>query len=70
MVLRVLQGVQVIIEKDPVSQGTHDALASLEHGHERLLNKVDVLYCLLNIHDRFPELDSVNFKFVQTLLLA
>ena len=67
---RALQGVQAIIEKGPVSQGTHDALASLECGHERLLNKVDVLYSLLNIHNRFPELDGVNFEFVQTLLLA
>jgi len=67
---RALQGVWAIIEKGPVSQGTHDALASLKRGHERLLNKVDVLYSLLNIHDRFPELDGVNFEFVQTLLLA
>jgi len=67
---RALQGVRAIIEKGPVSQGTRDALASLEHGHERLLNKVDVLYSSLNIHNRFPELDGVNFEFVQTLLLA
>jgi len=67
---RALQGVWAIIEKGPVSQGTRDALASLERGHERLLNKVDVLYSSLNIHNRFPELDGVNFEFVQTLLLA
>jgi len=67
---RVLQGVQAIIEKGPVSQGTRDALASLKRGHKRLLNRVDVLYCSLNIHDRFPELDGVDFEFVQTLLLA
>ena len=35
-----------------------------------LQHKVDALYSSLNIHDRFPELDSVNFEFVQTLLLA
>ena len=67
---RALKGVQAIIEKAPVSQGTHDALANLECGHERLLNKVDALYSSLNIPDRFPELDSVNFEFVQTLLLV
>ena len=67
---RTLQGVRTIIEKGPASQETHDALANLEHGHERLLSKVDVLYSSLNIHDRFPELEGVNFEFVQTLLLA
>ncbi|KIM60109.1 hypothetical protein SCLCIDRAFT_124951, partial [Scleroderma citrinum Foug A] len=67
---RVLQAVWAIVEKGPVSQGAHDALASLERGHERLLNKVDTLYSSLNVHDRFPELDGVNFEFVQILLLA
>jgi len=67
---RTLQGVRTIIEKGPASQETHNALANLERGHERLLSKVDVLYSSLNIHDRFPELEGVNFEFVQTLLLA
>ena len=61
---------QAIVEKGLVSQGAHDALASLKCSHERLLNKVDTLYSSLNVHDRFPELDSVNFEFVQTLLLV
>ena len=52
-----------------VSQETHDALANLEWGHERLLSKVDVLYSSLNIHDRFPELEGMKFEFIQTLLL-
>ena len=67
---RTLQGVRTIIEKGPVSQETRDALANLERGHERLLSKVDVLYSSLNIHDRFPELEGVNFKFIQNLLLT
>ena len=67
---RVLQAVQAIVKKGPVSQGADDALARLERGHERLLNKADTLYSSLNVHDRFLELDSVNFEFVQTLLLA
>ncbi|KIK10825.1 hypothetical protein PISMIDRAFT_20060 [Pisolithus microcarpus 441] len=67
---RALQGVRVIVEKSPASQGALDALASLERGHERLLHKVDTLYASLNIQDRFPELDGVCFEFVQTLLLA
>ena len=67
---RTLQGAQSIIEKARVSQETHDALASLERGHKRLISKLDVLYASLNIHDRFPELDGVNVRFVQILLLA
>jgi len=67
---RALQNVRTIIEKGQVSQDARDALASLERGHERLLDKVDALYSSLNIQDRFPELDGVNFQFVQTLLLA
>ena len=65
-----LQNVWTIVEKGQVSQDAWDALASLEHGHERLLDKVDALYSSLNIQDRFPELDGINFQFVQTLLLA
>lgn len=67
---RALQNVRTIIEKGQVSRDTRDALASLKCGHERLLDKVDALYSSLNIQDRFPELDGVNFQFVQTLLLA
>ncbi|KIK25367.1 hypothetical protein PISMIDRAFT_96805, partial [Pisolithus microcarpus 441] len=67
---RVLQGVQAIVKKGPASQGALDALASLECSHEQLLHKVDTLYALLNIQDRFPELDGVSLEFVQTLLLA
>ncbi|KAI6122052.1 hypothetical protein F5141DRAFT_998807, partial [Pisolithus sp. B1] len=67
---RALQSVQAIIERGPASQSTLDTLASLECGHERLLHKVDSLYSSLHVHDRFPELSSVSFKFVQTLLLA
>ncbi|KIK16302.1 hypothetical protein PISMIDRAFT_15932 [Pisolithus microcarpus 441] len=67
---RALQGVRVIVEKGPASQCSLDALASLEHGHDWLLHKVDTLYSLLNIQDRFLELDGMSFEFVQTLLLT
>ena len=66
---RTLQGVRTIIEMGSVSQEMHDALANLEWGHERLLSKVDVLYSSLNIHDRFPKLEGMNFEFKQMLLL-
>jgi len=67
---QALQNVRTIIEKGQVLQDARDTLASLERGHERLLDKVDALYSSLNIQDRFPELDGINFQFVQTLLLA
>jgi len=47
-----------------------EALESLERGHDHLLNKVDILYTSLNIHDKFPELHSVSLEFVRILLLA
>ena len=66
----MLQKVRVMLDRGPASQGAHDALASLECGHERLLCKVDALYSSLDIPARFPDLDGVGFEFVQTLLLA
>jgi len=59
-----------MLDRGPASQGAHDALASLERSHERLLCKVDALYSSLDIPARFPDLDGVGFKSVQTLLLA
>jgi hypothetical protein len=34
------------------------------------MDKVDVLYASLNIHNKFPELEGINIEFVWTLLLA
>ena len=64
-----LQAAHTLIEKD-ATQDTLEALGSLECSHERLLNKVDLLYASLNIHDRFPELHGVDLEFVRTLLLV
>jgi len=64
-----LQAACTLIQKD-ATQDTLKALGSLECSHERLLNKVDLLYALLNIHDRFLELHGVGLEFVRTLLLA
>ncbi|KAG1745891.1 uncharacterized protein EDB91DRAFT_1268520 [Suillus paluster] len=50
------------------TEETLDAVASLERSHEHLMNKVEVLYSSLNIHDRFPELQDVDLDFVQTLM--
>jgi len=66
---KALQAAQMIIEKDAM-QDTLEALQSLEHSHDQLLTKVDVLYTSLNIQDRFPELHGVNLEFVHTLLLT
>jgi len=66
---KALQAAWTIIERD-ATQDTLEALQSLERSYNRLLTKVDVLYTLLNIQDRFPELHGVNLEFVRTLLLA
>ena len=66
----MLQKVRVMLDRGPASQGAHDALASLERGHERPLCKVNALYSSLYIPARFPDLDGIGFEFVQTLLLA
>jgi len=59
----MLQAARTLIQKD-ATQDTLKALGSLECSHERLLNKVDLLYALLNIHDRFLELHGVGLEFV------
>ncbi|KAI5983564.1 hypothetical protein F5J12DRAFT_899644 [Pisolithus orientalis] len=66
---QALQAACTIIEKD-VTEDTLEALESLECSHDHLLNKVDLLYASLNIHDKFPELNSVNIEFIWMLLLA
>ncbi|KAG2114308.1 uncharacterized protein F5147DRAFT_570583 [Suillus discolor] len=43
---------------------------ALQRHHQRLMDKVDVLYASLNVHDKFPELEGINIEFVRTLLLA
>ena len=48
---RVLQLARVTIEKGNTSSGVLDVLASLEHGHARLMMKTEALYSSLNVHD-------------------
>ncbi|KIK31983.1 hypothetical protein CY34DRAFT_102411, partial [Suillus luteus UH-Slu-Lm8-n1] len=67
---KALQATSEVISKGNASQCTRDAIESLERSHQRLMDKVDVLYASLNVHDRFPELEGINIEFVRTLLLA
>jgi hypothetical protein len=67
---KALQATSEVITKGNVSQHTLDVIESLEQSHQCLMDKVDVLYTSLNIHDKFPELEGINIEFVQTLLLA
>ncbi|KAG1775772.1 hypothetical protein EV702DRAFT_1198975 [Suillus placidus] len=67
---RALQATRAVVEKGSATKETLDALDSLERSHDRLMNKVEVLYSSLNVHDRFPELQGVDLDFVQTLLMA
>jgi hypothetical protein len=67
---KALQATRTVVEKGSVTEETLDALESLERSHDRLMNKVEVLYSSLNVHDRFPELQGVDLDFVRTLLMA
>jgi hypothetical protein len=67
---RALQATCSVVEKGLVSEETLDAITRLEHSHEHLMTKVEVLYMSLNVYDRFPELQDVDLDFVRTLLMA
>ncbi|KAG1887308.1 hypothetical protein F4604DRAFT_1917113 [Suillus subluteus] len=60
---RALQATRTVVEKGSVTEETLDALESLERSHDRLMNKVEVLYASLNVHDRFPELEGSFFEW-------
>lgn len=45
-------------------------MESLERTHDRLQKKVDNLYGSLNVHQLFPELEGIDFDFLQALLMA
>ena len=67
---KALQVTRTVVEKGTNTDETLDALESLERSHDRLMNKVEVLYASLNVQDRFPELQGVDLDFVRTLLMA
>lgn len=59
-----------MLAKESHSDDTLEALESLERGHDRLMEKVEILYSSLNIHDKFPELKGIDLDFVRILLMA
>jgi hypothetical protein len=65
-----LQSTRSMLEKGSALQDTLEALEALERGHNRLMDKVEVLYASLNIQERFPELEGINLDFVRLLLMA
>lgn len=67
---RALQATRVMLAKESHSDDTLEALESLERGHDRLMEKVEILYSSLNIHDKFPELKGIDLDFVHILLMA
>jgi hypothetical protein len=52
------------LEKDEGAVHTLDTLDSMECTHSRLLDKIEALYSLLNVQDKFPELEGVSLDFV------
>ncbi|KIM58044.1 hypothetical protein SCLCIDRAFT_129153, partial [Scleroderma citrinum Foug A] len=67
---KAIQTAKNAIQKESAAPDTLSALASLEHTHDRLITKVEVLYASLNIQTKFPELDGIGLNFIRTLLLA
>ena len=67
---KAIQTAKNAIEKESTVADTLSTLASLEHTHDRLITKVEVLYASLNIQTKFPELDGISLDFIRTLLLA
>ncbi|KAG1722374.1 uncharacterized protein EDB91DRAFT_1240225 [Suillus paluster] len=67
---QALQAMRVMLTKESHSDDTLEALESLKRGHDRLMDKVEVLYSSLNIHDNFPELKGIDLDFVCILLMA
>ena len=63
-----VQSMRIALQKSHASSDSLEVLASLQRSHARLLNKVDILYASLNVHDKFPELKGVNLEFVQILM--
>ncbi|KIJ09255.1 hypothetical protein PAXINDRAFT_17653 [Paxillus involutus ATCC 200175] len=65
-----LQATHTMIEKCSTSTETLDALDSMECSQAHLLKKIETLYALLNMQDKFPELQGVQLDFIQVLLMA
>jgi len=69
---RALRSTRTAMENNSEDVGNEalTVLQGLERAHGLLMEKVDALYASLNVHERFPELDGVNFKFIRLLILA
>ncbi|KAG1801850.1 uncharacterized protein BJ212DRAFT_1450041 [Suillus subaureus] len=67
---QALQTTCTMLKREAASDNTMVTLDGLERGHQCLMEKVEALYALFNIQDRFPELQGVNLNFVHTLLMA
>jgi hypothetical protein len=67
---RTLRTARATLVKSTPGRHTQDLLAGLDRTHDRLKSKVDDLYASLNVTDAFPELQGIDFDFIQTLLMA
>src|ERR1700722_16516320 len=67
---RTIQAACTTLVKSASKEKTQDLLAGLDRTHARLKRKVDSLYSSLNVADVFPELQGIDFDFIQTLLMA
>jgi hypothetical protein len=65
-----IQMTHTTIFKSLSSKESFHLVKSLQETHEHLKMKVEALYTSLDVHESFPELQGLDFKFVQTLLMA
>ena len=61
---KTIQTVKSTMKKESLSDNTLAALGSLEHTHNHLITKVNVLYGSLNVQAKFSELDGISLDFV------
>jgi hypothetical protein len=67
---RTIQTARAMLGKSSPNSNSSDQLSSLERTHDRLKSKVEALYASLNVQESFPDLEGIDFDFIQTLLMA
>jgi len=56
--------------QSPHLENVRECIQYLQNSQEEIQDRVEALYHSLNVQESFPELDSINFEFIQTLLMA
>ncbi|KAF8218509.1 hypothetical protein L208DRAFT_1163146, partial [Tricholoma matsutake] len=65
-----IHATHTLISKSAPSNQSLQLLEALEETQDHLKTKVEALYASLNAHKSFPELQGLDLKFVQMLLMV